>query len=77
MPSADMLTILGTMLAVGVAIAGLIVATQRGIRTEMSELRRDVQNLHNEVSGLRERMARLEGLLEGLREAITARQTAA
>ena len=77
MPSADMLTILGSMLAIGVAIAGLIVATQRSMRAEVGELHRDVQNLHNEVSGLRERMARLEGLLEGLREAITARQTAA
>lgn len=77
MPTADLLTILGTMLAIGVAIAGLIVATQRGLCAEMSDMRRDIQNLHGEVSALRGRMAKLDGLLEGLREAITARQSAA
>ena len=81
MPTADILAILGTMLAVGVALAGLILATQRSMRAEIAELRRevreDIQSLHNEISSLRERMARLEGLLEGLREAITARQSAA
>ena len=77
MPTADLLTILGSMLAIGVAIAGLILATQRSMRAEIAELRRNVQTLQNEVSGLRERMAKLEGLLEGLREAITARQPAA
>ncbi|MCY4551975.1 MAG: hypothetical protein OXC28_26880 [Defluviicoccus sp.] len=81
MPTADLLTILGSMLAIGVALAGLILATQRSMRAEIGELRRevreDIQNLHNEISSLRERMAKLEGLLEGLREAITARQPAA
>ncbi len=81
MPTADLLTILGSMLAIGVALAGLILATQRSMRAEIAELgrevREDIRNLHNDISSLRECMARLEGLLEGLREASTARQPAA
>ena len=53
------------ILAVGVSLAGLIISGQRstsrdlaGIRTEMTEMRKD-------IADLRERMARLEGLLEG------------
>lgn len=60
------------ILAVGVSLAGLIISGQRstsrdlaGIRTEMTEMRKD-------IADLRERMARLEGLLEGFtkREAV-------
>lgn len=60
------------ILAVGVSLAGLIISGQRstsrdlaGIRTEMTEMRKD-------IADLRELMARLEGLLEGFtkREAV-------
>lgn len=55
-----------TILAVGVALAGLILTSFRGLRDEIAEVR-------NEIVALRERMAHLEGLLEGLREAIGIR----
>ncbi len=58
------------ILAVGVALIGLIVSGQRTARQDIGELRR-------EVGDLRERMAKLEGLLEGLREAIAGRRDAA
>ena len=58
------------ILAVGVALTGLIVNGQRSTRQDIGEFRR-------EVGGLRERMAKLEGLLEGLREAIAGRRDAA
>ena len=60
------------ILAVGVSLGGLIINGQRsssrgiaGIRTEMTEMRKD-------LADLRERMARLEGLFEGFtkREAV-------
>lgn len=60
------------ILAVGVSLGGLIINGQRstsraiaGIRTEMTEMRKD-------IADLRERMARLEGLFEGFtkREAV-------
>ncbi|MDE0059098.1 MAG: hypothetical protein OXI22_21700 [Defluviicoccus sp.] len=57
------------VLAVGVALGGVMLAGQRATRAEVAEPRRD-------VGGLRERMARLEGLLEGLRDAIAGRQVA-
>lgn len=57
------------ILAVGVAIAGLVLAGQRSLRLDIAELRKD-------VGQLRERMAHLEGLLEGLREAIGTRPAA-
>ena len=54
---------------VGVALAGVILASARGVRQDINELR-------GEVGTLRERMAHLEGLMEGLREAIVGRAKA-
>ena len=54
---------------VGIALAGVILTSARGVRQDISELR-------GEVGTLRERMAHLEGLMEGLREAITLRARA-
>ena len=51
-------------MTVGVALAGVILTSARGVRQDINELR-------GEVGTLRERMAHLEGLMEGLREAIT------
>ena len=61
------------IIALGVAIAGLVLSGQRSLGRDLSALR-------NDVVQLRERMAHLEGLLEGLieglREAIGARPAA-
>ena len=63
------ISIIFTILLVGVGLAGLILNGQRGFKREFEALRA-------EVVMLRERMAHLEGLLEGLREAITNRRAA-
>ena len=63
------LSIISTVLLVGVGLAGLILNGQR-------EFKRELEALRAEVLMLRERMAHLEGLLEGLREAITGRRAA-
>ena len=63
------LSIISTVLLVGIGLAGLILNGQR-------ELKREIEALRAEVVMLRERMAHLEGLLEGLREAITGRRAA-
>ena len=53
------------IVTVGVALAGVILTSARGVRQDINELR-------GEVGILREHMAHLEGLMEGLREAIWA-----
>ena len=70
--SGEIIAILG----VGVALAGLILTSVRGLRGELAGLRGDLGEIRAEIGKLRERMAHLEGLLEGLREAITGRATA-
>ena len=65
---------------VGVALAGVILASVRGVRQDMtrfeSRLDGKIEALSTQLGELRERMAHLEGLLEGLREAITLRTRA-
>lgn len=60
------------ILAVGVALAGLIVGVLRGLRadmrTEIRDVRAEVREVRSDVGDLRERMARMEGLFEGFRE---------
>ena len=76
------------ILAVGVALAGVILTSIRGLRRDMredmgklesrlredtSQLRDDIKQLGDRVSRVEHSQAKLEGLLEGLREAITGR----
>ena len=78
------------MMTVGVALAGLILTGNRGLRQDMrqdmaqletrlregiSQLRGDMKQLAERVGRLEHSQAKLEGLLEGLREAITVRAT--
>ena len=76
--------ILIPMIAVGIALGGLILTSSRGLRQDMTQmearlrqelghLREDVTRLSERVARLEHGQARLEGLLEGLREAITGR----
>ena len=75
--SVELISVLVAVLAIGAALAGLILTSNRGLRQDlrqdMAQLRQDIKDLRGEVGELRERMAHLEGLLEGLREAITGR----
>lgn len=65
------------IVAVGAALATLIVRLIRGIEKQIDTLRDDVRELRQEQAGLRDRVSRIEGLLEGLREAIAGRHAAA
>ena len=72
------------ILAVGVALAGVILAARRDLRGEMHDLRKEIHDLRDRMAAvergqaeLRERLARLEGLLDGLREAVAGRRTEA
>ena len=76
--------ILIPMIAVGIALGGLILTSSRGLRQDMTQMearlrqelghmREDMTRLSERVARLEHGQARLEGLLEGLREAITGR----
>ena len=70
------ISIISTILLVGIGLAGLILNGQRELKRELREFKRELEALRAEVLRLRERMAHLEGLLEGIREAITGRRAA-
>ena len=80
----ELLGILVAVIAVSVALGGLILTSNRGLRQDMaqmetrlrediSQLRGDLKQLGDRVARLEHGQAKLEGLLEGLREAITGR----
>ena len=54
------------VLGVGIALAGLMLTSSRGLR----------QDMRNDLARVEHSQAKLEGLLEGLREAITGRAAA-
>ena len=89
--SIELVGILIAIVAVGAALAGLIVTSIRGLRQDIrqdmarleSRMREDINQLREDMKQLSDRVARvehgqakLEGLLEGLREAITGRTAA-
>ncbi len=89
--SNELLSILIGLAAVSVALGGLILTSNRGLRQDMAqmegrlredmsqlrgELREDMKQLGDRVARLEHGQAKLEGLLEGLREAITGRAVA-
>ena len=77
-----------TIVAVAIALAGLILNGQRTMAAAVTELRREFranmsdlrtefnalrEQINHDIAALSERVARLEGLLEGLRDAITGK----
>ena len=81
--SMELIALIGigvTIISVGVALAVLILNTQRNLRADMQaqrdETTAEFKALREVIINLLERMAHLEGLLEGLREAITGRRVA-
>ena len=66
-----------TIIAVAIALAGLILNGQRSIAKSIAELRGELnalrEQVNRDIAALSERVARLEGLLEGLRDAIAAK----
>ena len=68
------------ILAVGVALAGLILTSNRGLREDMrQDMARLESRLREDMKQFAERVARVEhsqAKLEGLREAITGRAVA-
>ena len=76
MDSGIVTVLIGTV-AVGVALATLMVRLIRGLEKQIDTVRDDVRELRRDHAGLRDRVSRIEGLLEGLREAIAGRHATA
>ena len=81
---AGIATTLIALVAVGAALATLILRLNRGLEKQIDTLRDDVREVRQEqarlrdrISQLSDRVSRIEGLLEGLREAIAGRHAAA
>ena len=68
------------ILAVGIAVAGIVINGQRAARQDIKDLRADfgkrIDDLDGCLRAVEHGMAKLEGLLEGLREAIAGRKDA-
>ena len=83
MKTFELLTIIGSVVAVGITFGAVVIGGNANLRaelrTEMQELRTEVRNdiraLESRLPSVEQRLARAEGLLEGLRDAISAHGT--
>lgn len=73
----ELISVLVTIVAVGIALAGLVLTTVRGLRQEMGQEMRGIRGhmgrIDSHIGELRERMAHVEGLLKGLRDSLARR----
>ena len=80
MKTFELLSIIGTIAAVGIALGAVIIGSNANLHTEMraemrtlrTEVRADIRSLEARLSAVEQRQARTEGLLEGLGDAIAA-----
>ena len=69
MKTFELLTIIGSIAAVGIALAAVVIGSNANLRTE---LRADIRAVEVRLSAVEQRQARTEGLVEGLRDAVAA-----
>ena len=67
MKTFELLSIIGSIAAVGIALGAIVIDSNASLRTE---LRADIRALENRLLAVEQRQVRTEGLLEGLRDAI-------
>ena len=73
MKTFELLSIVGSVVAVGITLGAVIVASNANLHAELrAEMRTDIRALESRLLAVEQRLARTEGLLEGLRDAITA-----
>ena len=70
MKTFELLSIIGSIAAVGIALAAVVIGSNANLRAEM---RADIRAVETRLSAVEQRQARTEGLIEGLRDAMTAR----
>ena len=74
MKTFELLSIIGSIAAVGVALGAIVIGSNASLRTELRTDIRAVEvrlsAVENRLSAVEQRQARTEGLVEGLRDAI-------
>ena len=81
MKTFELLSIIGSIAAVGIALAAVVIGSNANLRAEVhglrTEMRADIRAVElrlsaveNRLSAVEQRQARTEGLVEGLRDAI-------
>ncbi|MCY4221429.1 MAG: hypothetical protein OXD35_07230 [Thiotrichales bacterium] len=77
MKTFELLTIIGSIAAVGIALGAVVIGSNANLRSEMRtemhtlrmEVRNDIRSLEARLSAVEQRQAKTERLLEGLRDA--------
>ena len=80
MKTFELLSIIGSIAAVGIALGAVVIGSNANLHSDMriemqnlrTDVRSDIRSLETRLSAVEQRQARTEGLLEGLRDAITA-----
>ena len=89
MKTFELLSIIGSIAAVGLALGAIVIGSNANLhtelrtemqslraelRTEIADVRGGLRSVENRLAAVERRQARTEGLLEGLRDAITAQR---
>ena len=81
MKTFELLSIIGSIVAVGITLGAVVIGSNANlraeVRTDIAGVRTDIRALEHRLAAVERRQARTEGLLEGLRDAITARSSEA
>ena len=76
MKTFELLSIIGSVVAVGITLGAVVVGSNANlraeVRTDIRALESRLSSVEQRLSTLEQRQARAEGLLEGLRDAIVA-----
>ena len=83
MKTFELLSIVGSIVAVGVALGAAVIGSNGNLHAELRtetqgllmEMHADIRALEHRLSAVERRQPRTEGLLEGLRDAIMAQRT--
>ena len=73
MKTFELLSIIGSIAAVGIALAAVVIGSNANLRTDIRAVENRLFAVEHRLSAVEQRQARTEGLVEGLRDAITAR----
>ena len=70
MKTFELLSIIGSIAAVGIALAAVVIGSNANLRTDIRAVEVRLSAVENRLSAVEQRQARTEGLVEGLRDAI-------